>query len=391
MSARRWFCRVGLLAVVLVAWLVSMSASAFAVPAVSTEAVSGVELSGRNIVATLNGSLEPEGIETHYYFEYGETEAYGSVIPALPGSVTSAFGVVHSQAQITGLNPYATYHFRLVATNASGTTQGAEMAFSTTGLIAPLLANILPATGVSQFAATLNGRLETGGEVTNYHFEYGTTSAYGQFAPIPDDYTPLTLEPVAIAQPIQGLQAGTTYHYRLVASSPGGTNVGSPDETFTTTSIPAPAVDTGGASSVSVGGATLTGTVDPHGWDTQYLFEYGTSTGYGQSWPSVPVEMGALEGPQPVIIDIPSPQLLPGTTYHYRLVATNGGGTSYGPDMTLTTGAYPVEAIQEPITARTLLVPSGPGKITTTEPKKKKKKTGKHRKARRRSHHKKRR
>jgi hypothetical protein len=389
MSARRWFCRVGLLAVVLVAWLVSMSASAFAVPAVSTEAVSGVELSGRNIVATLNGSLEPEGIETHYYFEYGETEAYGSVIPALPGSVTSASGAVHPQAQIIGLNPYATYHFRLVATNASGTTQGADVAFSTTGLIAPLLANILPATDVSQFAATLNGTLETGGEVTSYQFEYGTTTAYGQLAPNPDLYTPLTLELVAVAQPIQGLQAGTTYHYRLVASSPGGTEVKSQDQTFTTTSVSVPAVSTGGASGVSVGGATLSGTVDPHGWDTQYLFEYGTTTAYGQSWPTVPVELGTLEGAQSVIISIPSPQLLPSTTYHYRLVATNGGGTTYGQDMMLTTGSYPVEAIQEPITARTLFVPSGPGKITTTEPKKKKKKTVKHGKTRRRAHHKK--
>jgi hypothetical protein len=139
-------------------------------------------------------------------------------------------------------------------------------------------------------------------------------------------------------------------------------------------SIPAPTVGTGGASGVGVGGATLAGTVDPRGWDTQYLFEYGTGTGYGQSWPTIPVELGALEGAQPVIVNIPNPQLLPGTTYHYRLVATSGGGTTYGPDMTLTTGSYPVEAILEPITARTLLVPSEPGKIVTAASGKKRKK-----------------
>jgi hypothetical protein len=242
---------------------------------------------------------------------------------------------------------------------------------------APLLVGVLPATEVSQFAATLHGTLETGGEVTNYHFEYGTTTAYGQFAPIPDSYTPLTEEPVAVSEPLEGLQAGTIYHYRLVASSPGGTNIESPDETFTTLSVPAPTVATGGASGVGVGQATLSGTVDPRGWDTQYLFEYGTTTGYGQSWPTVPVELGAFEGSQPVIIGIPSPQLLPGTTYHYRLVATNGGGSSYGQDMTFTTGSYPVEAIAEPVTARTLLVPSGPGKITSAAPKKKRKKAKK--------------
>ena len=54
--------------------------------------------------------------------------------------------------------------------------------------------------------------------------------------------------------------------------------------------------------------------------------------------------MGALEGPQPVVVNVPN--LLPGTTYHYRLVATNGGGTTYGPDMTFTTGEYPAQAFR---------------------------------------------
>lgn len=71
----------------------------------------------------------------------------------------------------------------------------------------------------------------------------------------------------------------------------------------------------------------------------------------------------------PVIVNMPN--LLPGTTYHYRLVATNGGGTAYGPDMTFTTGEYPAAIVQEPVSLRTLLVPSELGK-TTSPPKQKK-------------------
>jgi phosphodiesterase/alkaline phosphatase D-like protein len=179
----------------------------------------------------------------------------------------------------------------------------------------------------------------------NYHFEYGTTTAYGLIAPVPDAFTPITSETLALSQPVSGLQAGTTYHYRLVASSPGGTEVKGPDETFTTLSIPAPAVATGASEGVGVGSATLTGTVDPHGWDTTYLFQYGTSTTYGSSWPSIEVDMGALEGAQPVVVSVPN--LLPDTTYHYRLIATSGGGTSYGPDVTFTTTEYPASIIQE--------------------------------------------
>jgi hypothetical protein len=55
-----------------------------AVPGLQTEAASGIEQpAAGTIVATLNGSLEPDGADTHYYFEYGETEAYGSVTPAV--------------------------------------------------------------------------------------------------------------------------------------------------------------------------------------------------------------------------------------------------------------------------------------------------------------------
>ena len=121
--------------------------------------------------------------------------------------------------------------------------------------------------------------------------------------------------------------------------------------------VPAPEAATGPSSEVGVGSATVVGTVDPHGQNTTYLFEYGTSTAYGSSWPTVLVDMGALEGPQPVVVTIPN--LLPKTTYHYRLIASNGGGTSYGQDMTFTTGEYPEQVIQEPPSLGTLLVPSG--------------------------------
>lgn len=166
-----------------------------------------------------------------------------------------------------------------------------------------------------------------------------------------------------------GLQAGTTYHYRLVASSPGGTNVDSPDMTFTTMSVPAPLVSTGAAGGVGLGSATLNGTIDPHGWETTYSFQYGTSTGYGASWPTVPVALGGLSGAQPVSVFLEN--LQPGTLYHYRLVASNGGGTSYGPDQTFTTGEYPVSIVaQAPLLSGAAIVfPTETGTVPTVTPK----------------------
>jgi hypothetical protein len=328
------------------------------VPELETGETTGVELAGESIVATLHGSLAPDGVDTHYYFEYGETSAYGSATPTEDAG--TAFQLERVHAQIGGLEAFKVYHYRLVATNALGTRYGADAVFPTNGLIHAPIVTGLPATGVTQFTATLNGSLKTFESNVDYYFQYGTSTAYGQVQPIPDGVTPLTTEAVPVTQPITGLQAGTTYHYRLLASSPGATDVAGPDETFTTLSAPAPEAVTGASSEVGVGSAVVVGTVDPHGENTSYLFEYGTSTAYGSSWPTVLVDMGALEGSQPVIVTIPN--LLPKTTYHYRLTASNAGGTSYGQDMTFTTGEYAAQVIQEPPSLGTLFVPVG-GKI----------------------------
>ena len=72
-----------------------------AVAEVQTEEAGGVEQQPAfgAFVATLNGSLAPDGFDTHYYFEYGETEAYGSVSPAPPGTdAGSASEVEHARA-----------------------------------------------------------------------------------------------------------------------------------------------------------------------------------------------------------------------------------------------------------------------------------------------------
>ncbi len=123
----------------------------------------------------------------------------------------------------------------------------ASESWTVTPAFAPPVPGGLPASGVTQSTATLNGTLETGEAPVDYHFEYGTTTMYGQVAPILERYTPITSETLPVSQPVAGLQAGTTYHYRLIAGNPTGIRVVGPDETFTTLSIPAQPAPTGGA------------------------------------------------------------------------------------------------------------------------------------------------
>jgi hypothetical protein len=173
-------------------------------------------------------------------------------------------------------------------------------------------------------------------------FEYGTSTGYGKQAScgsLPGSGS----SPVAVSAAVTGLEAGTTYHYRIVARNAGGTSDGSDETLNTSPAVVAPSVVTLTAGSVTVSGATLTATVNPNGGNvTECVFEYGTSTGYGKQ-----ASCGSLpgSGSSPVAVSAAVTGLEAGTTYHYRIVARNAGGTSDGSDETLKTSsaATPVE------------------------------------------------
>jgi len=96
-------------------------------PYAETTQATGVSETG----ATLNGVVDPEGLATKYYFEYGTTTKYGSkTAEATAGAGTS--NVVESKA-ITGLKANTIYHFRIVATSAGGTSDGADSLFEPAG------------------------------------------------------------------------------------------------------------------------------------------------------------------------------------------------------------------------------------------------------------------
>jgi hypothetical protein len=88
------------------------------------------------------------------------------------------------------------------------------------------------------------------------------------------------------------------------------------------------------------------GTVDPDGAATTYYFEYGTSPNYGQQ--TAPASAGS--GFDDVAVSVQLSGLIPGATYHYRLVATSALGASYGQDSTFTTNAPPVAMTGSPTT-----------------------------------------
>jgi phosphodiesterase/alkaline phosphatase D-like protein len=98
-----------------------------------------------------------------------------------------------------------------------------------------------------------------------------------------------------------------------------------------------PAVTTGTHTHVTDTAAVLHGTVNPNGSATTYYFQWGLTAAYGVQSD----EHAAGHGTRAVSVSTTASGLIPGTTYHYRLVATNGAGTTLGADRTFTTAGNP--------------------------------------------------
>jgi hypothetical protein len=98
-----------------------------AAPSATTEAASTV----KGTQAVLNGTVDPNGLDTHYDFEYGTTTSYGTTIPLSAEDIGSGTANVSVQQAVSGLLQGTTYHFRLVASSAAGTVDGVDHTFTT--------------------------------------------------------------------------------------------------------------------------------------------------------------------------------------------------------------------------------------------------------------------
>jgi DNA-binding beta-propeller fold protein YncE len=294
--------------------------------------------------ATVPGTVNPNGAPlTGCLFEYGTATSYGqgmacSQTLAEIGSGNEPKAV---SAKLTGLIPNQTYHYQLVAANASAAGKGGDAEFTTEA--APPAVNDQPpsASGITRTTVLLSGTINPEHSATTYHFVYGATSAYGSStteASAGNQAVDQTVGPVELT----GLQAGTTYHYALVASNLAGTSTTeNEDFTFTTAPRTTPLVGTDPASGVTQTSATISGTIDPRGLQTSYEFEFGTVVEGRLVYNGAKIfgSAGAGTGAETITLNLEN--LAPGVTYHYRIAATNADGTEYGADQAFTTGSFP--------------------------------------------------
>jgi hypothetical protein len=198
-------------------------AGAASSPTVSTGGASNI----KNTSATLNGSVNPNGAATQYFFVYGPTTAYGgSTTHHNAGSGTRTVGV---HLTVSKLLPGTTYHFKLIAQNALGTTSGADRTFKTHGHPAPGVVTG-GVTNVSAFGGTLTGTVIPNGQTTSWYFQY---SAGAPFVSTARGTVSGSSGPTNVSQPLGGLAPGFLYQYRLVGVH-GSTASYGPFQVFST-------------------------------------------------------------------------------------------------------------------------------------------------------------
>ncbi len=123
----------------------------------------------------------------------------------------------------------------------------------------------------------------------------------------------------------------------------------------------APVVSTGTASNVTSGGATLNGTVNANGYSTTVTFEYGLSTSYNNS---VTADQSPVSGTSTTSVSYSLSGLSANTTYYYRTVASNAGGTTYGGSSPFTTDPKAATVTTEAVSGINATSATGNGTIT---------------------------
>jgi phosphodiesterase/alkaline phosphatase D-like protein len=264
----------------------------------------------------LEATVNPENQPTSScVFEYDEgVEA--KTVPCAPSSVEGASPQTVT-ASLAGLQAGTIYHFRVVAKNATGANPPAEGEFMTLPKEAPKVENVR-ASEVTPFEAKLEAEVNPEYQRTTCAIEYGMVVTERKAKCVPPTLEGSGSQSVSLQ--VKGLEAGATYHVRVVAENAEHEKTVEVAE-FTTLPKEAPKVENVHASGVTPYEATLDAEVNPEYQKTTCEIQYGlTTASYG---PLAPCSPAILVGSGNQGVSRAVKGLEPNTSYHIRVVAKN--------------------------------------------------------------------
>ncbi len=287
--------------------------------------------------ATLNGTINPNGLATQAWFEYGTDpglQTYSSSPNQDAGNGLIAQSV---STTLSVLAPGTTYYFRVCAENSGGYSEGQVMSFTTASPGSPPAVTTIAATSIGATGATLNGSVIPNGLATNAWFEYGTDPGLQTYSSSPNQDAGNGLIAQSVSTTLSVLAPGATYYFRVCAENSGGYSEGQVMSFTTASPGSPPAVTTIAATSIGATGATLNGSVIPNGLATDAWFEWGTDptlAGY-----STTETQAVGSGTTSQTIHQALTGLATGTIYYYRVAASNATGPANGSIASFTTAS----------------------------------------------------
>ncbi|CAN5158355.1 hypothetical protein BH23VER1_BH23VER1_20210 [soil metagenome] len=268
---------------------------------------------------------EPATLTIYYGPADGGTSATGWAASAAAGSRTSPGAFF---ADVTGLAPNTTVHFRAFASNSAGDDWAPGSATFATPAALPSVTNNA-ASAVQASRATIGATVTaSGGDNPAVTLYYGTTDRGATATGWEGSAALGTLGGGASAtSTLTGLSQGTTYHYRAAATNSAGTAFAPTTSTFTTPEAALPAVASNPAESITGTSARLGGTVTSTGNDPpSIVIYYGPADGgtSAAAW-----EGSANLGIQGAGFERTVSGLAPLTDYFFRIRATNAAGAAW--------------------------------------------------------------
>lgn len=300
--------------------------------AVQTDEATDVNSDGATLHLTL--LEEDDAFSTDVFFEYGEagsldrtTETHSLLDPDTWSTTVS------------GLDPNTTYEYRAVA-EGNEMVRGELRSFTTPDPNPRVTVTTDDPQSVSHSAAALYGSLDEAIDVSSVDvsFEWRQQGASSWTATRSE-----TAEPTqSIRHYVDGLESGTTYEYRLTATTPeGATDTGS-IVTVSTDASPSLKGTTDQPTEVGDTAAVLNGTLDELGdaSSADVLFRWGPESASGDFPPNTTMETTlSSAGAHSAAID----GLDPATTYEYWIVLSGGQDVDRGAKVRFTTTALQLD------------------------------------------------
>jgi phosphodiesterase/alkaline phosphatase D-like protein len=221
----------------------------------------------------------------------------------------------------------------IVANNGGGTLSVLRNTAGASTGTTPTVASTA-STNVTSTSATLNGTVNPNSSSTTAYFEWGTSSTLATSTATTSQSIGSGTSSVSVTANLSGLTASTTYYFRVVGLNSAGTQRASILSFTTTAGGTAPTVSTDAPTNITTTSAILKGTINPNGLSTTVTLQYGTTTGYGST---VTATQSPVSGSGSTSVSASLSGLSAGTTYHYRVAATNTAGTANGLDQTFIT------------------------------------------------------